>query len=225
MEISSWDSFWAGKQETDFWENPAPEIVTFIENHPPRDFPRVLDLGAGLGRHALALARENYQVTAVDSSQVALLHLQERARRLNLEIKTVGGDYRQPLFSEGSFDLIIAYNVLYHGTRQEMVRAIHLCREYLLPGGLLFLTCPTRDDGKYGNGEELAPHTYQGQDLFHPGDTHYFSDNEDLNSFFEDWNILSRNRKEHYWKKDGLILFSSYWQVIARRPGIEEEEN
>ncbi len=218
MELSNWDFYWAGDQEKDYWQKPDPAVLELIENHPAGQFPRVLDLGCGPGRHALAFARGGYRVTAVDASKMALVQVEERAREKRLKLETILGDFRTTLFAPETFDLVICYNVVYHGLREEMVRGINQCQQYLRPGGLLFLTCPTRDDGKYGDGEEVAPHTFRsGEKSVHPGDLHYFSDCQDLECFFAGLEIMSRKKKEHYWKQDGIVNFSSYWQLIAKK--------
>lgn len=219
METTNWDYFWAegDEEEKEFWEKPDPAVLEIIDRCPPKSYSRVLDLGCGIGRHSLVFAREGYEVTAVDSSKMAISHVQERARLSGLKVETIYGDYKTPLFQEGSFDIVVCYNVVYHGLREEMVRAINLCQQYLKPGGILFLTCPTRDDGKYGDGEKIAPHTFCGNNSIHPGDVHYFSSSEDLDSFISGFEVLDQKKRENYWKKDGIINFSSYWQVLAKK--------
>ncbi len=54
----------------------------------------VLDVGAGTGRTALALARAGYDVTALDSDAQLLGDLRARARAGELEIETVVADAR-----------------------------------------------------------------------------------------------------------------------------------
>ncbi len=217
MEISNWDIFWAGSEEKDYWKEPDPFVLELIDSYPQEKFPRVLDLGCGMGRHALAFARHGYEVTAADSSRQALDHVEERAKKRELKVTNVLGDYRSPLFAEGSYDIVICYNVLYHCLREEMVRAINLCQKYLKPGGVLFFTCPTRDDGKYGDGEKIAPHTFLSENSTHPGALHYFSNSEDIDCFCTGFEVLSKKKREYYWKQDGVVNFSSYWQLTAQK--------
>lgn len=217
MEISNWDIFWAGSEEKDYWKEPDPFVLELIASYPPEKFPRVLDLGCGMGRHALVFARHGYQVTAVDSSQIALAQVEEKAKKMRVPVKNILGDYRAPLFADESFDMVICYNVIYHGLREEMVRAINLCQKYLKPGGVLFLTCPTRDDGKYGDGEQIAPHTFLSENSTHPDAVHYFSDSNDIDCFCTGFEVLSKKKREYYWKQDDIVNFSSYWQLTAQK--------
>ena len=57
---------------------------------PPRSGGTALDLGAGIGLHALPLAQRGYAVTAIDSCQALLDELTMRAQ--DLPIKTIRAD-------------------------------------------------------------------------------------------------------------------------------------
>ena len=65
----------------------------------------VLDVGAGTGRTALALAREGHEVVAIDRDDELLSQLRERAR--GLEVTTIVADARA-FWLQDSFPLIIA---------------------------------------------------------------------------------------------------------------------
>jgi SAM-dependent methyltransferase len=60
-----------------FWEKMVPEAVTeadvaFVRRHLPSPPARLLDVPSGAGRHAVALARKGYEVTAIDLSEDAI---------------------------------------------------------------------------------------------------------------------------------------------------------
>lgn len=75
--------------------------------------PRAIDVGCGTGRNALYLARQGWQVDAVDVSEVALDHLTETATAGNLPITCIQSDLedasRLPadLFTADRYDLAI----------------------------------------------------------------------------------------------------------------------
>jgi len=79
---------------------------------------------------------------------------------------------------------------------------------------VFYFTCPTRQDGDYGKGKELAPHTFE----LEPGHYHYCADGADLDALLVGFREVSRKRREHQWKKDGIPTFSSRWQVLVQRP-------
>jgi SAM-dependent methyltransferase len=68
---------------------------------------RILDLGAGTGRVALDLAAAGHRVTALDSDNLLLASLAERAAQRGLDVVCVGADARA-LPTLGAFALVIA---------------------------------------------------------------------------------------------------------------------
>ena len=216
MKESNWDSYWGEEKELEHWQKPADSIIEFVKACSSKKHPRVLDLGCGIGRHSLLFAKEGFEVTALDSSEQALGELKNKVEKLNLNIEIVKGNYLEPIFKSNSFDIILSYNVIYHGHREDFEKAINLCKKYLETDGILFFTCPTRDDGKYSNGKKVAPHTYETMNSVHPGDIHYFANESDIRQLVEDFSIISLNKNEHYWNNDGTKQFSSYWELIVK---------
>ncbi len=103
---------------------------------------------------------------------------------------------QQP-FPSCSFDIVLSYNVLYHGRRDRFAEAIALVWQLLKSGGPFFFTCPSREDGKYGHGERVAPHTFIATSSVSetPGDIHHFASRADLDSLLLDFKIHSIQKK------------------------------
>lgn len=208
-----WETVWNNDQNYGFWKQVSPEVVELIRSQSPDEHPVVLDLGCGLGRNAIAFAQAGFHVTAIDLSPTAISHLQGWARQLDLRIQTLVCDFVEEVFSPESFDIVISINVLYHGYREQLVRAIDNVRHWLKHGGIFYFTCPTRQDGEYGKVKELAPHTFE----LEPGHLHYCADETDLDRLLVGFKQLSRKRREHQWEKDGISRFSSRWQILVEK--------
>lgn len=144
------EEYWQGDQDHSWWNCPAPEVLDFIASQSPEERPDVLDLGCGLGRHAIAFAQAGFSVTAADASENAISHLARWAKDLSLRIRVLVCDVLSDLLPENGFDIVLAYNVIYHGYRHDLCAAIDHVRRLLKADGLFYFTCPTRDDGKYG---------------------------------------------------------------------------
>jgi SAM-dependent methyltransferase len=116
-------------------EKPDPFFVSAFNQFVADQFPNggtVLDLAGGIGRHALWLAKKDWQVTVVDISEVAIQKLDEKAQQLNLALNLFALDASEYPFEAASFDLIVMF---YHFDRE-------ICRRVfsaLKPGG--FLIC------------------------------------------------------------------------------------
>ena len=124
---------------------------------------------------------------------------------------------QQP-FSPETFNIVLSFNVIYHGHRERFAQAIEHAAYLLKPGGLFFFTCPSREDGKYGFGECLAPHTYRSTKSVTPGDVHYFSGLDDLEALLAAFRMVSLERDEGYWDNQGVSQFYSNWHVLAEKP-------
>jgi tellurite methyltransferase len=214
---NSWNKYWKDEANRDYWARPDQAVVSLLESINKTKIVSVLDLGCGIGRHTLLLAKQGFDVTAVDSSAEALAVLKQQAREECLKVQITVGDYSQDLFPHNSFDLVLAFNVLYHGYRENFKTAINRVHSWLKPGGLFFFTCPTRQDGKYGSGEKVAADTYRPLTSIHPGDIHYFSDEADITSFTRGFSQVNTKVNEHHWDNNGADQFSSYWEVLAAK--------
>jgi tellurite methyltransferase len=214
---NTWDSYWEKESNRNYWLEPDAAVVSLVNNLNLAAVEKVLDLGCGLGRHSLYLTKAGFEVTAVDSSAEALSVLAKNASEGGYRINVIRGDYSQDLFVNECFDFVLAYNVLYHGFRDDFQKAISLIHQWLRPAGLLLFTCPTRRDERFGNGEQSAPNTYRPLNSVHPGDIHYFADEADIADFLRGFKDISKTVDEHYWNNNGKIQFNSYWQVFARK--------
>ncbi len=217
MATELWEKYWDEDRNHEYWEKPSPQVLDFIRSLNPHTHPRVLDLGCGLGRHAIAFALAGFDVTVTDSSEAAIQHTQEWARNAELKIDAKVCDMAEQGFDENSFDVILSYNVIFHGYREDFVRAIAHVADLLRPGGLFYFTAHSRRDAKYGQGPCVAPHTYLSPNSITPGDMHYFVDEADIDEVLADFSILSRSLDEGHRDIKGQSQFYSNWTVIAER--------
>lgn len=123
------------------------ESISFDETH--RDllplFPkvpcRVLDVGAGTGRDAAALAAMGHDVVAVEPT----LELRRHGQRLHRSVSIVWVDDSLPDLNmmqarSGLFDLVLLTAVLMHLDADQRRRAIRRLSGLLRDGGLLALS-------------------------------------------------------------------------------------
>lgn len=75
---------------------------------------RILDVGAGTGRAAMALARRGGRVTGVDASAEMLKVARERATAERLDVEFTVDDAHALSFASRSFDAAVCLRVLMH---------------------------------------------------------------------------------------------------------------
>ena len=110
MALDEQRSLWDAKYEHGLpsLEKPDPFFLSAFDQFVADSFPNggtALDLGGGIGRHALWLAKRNWQVTVVDISEVAIRKLDQKARQLDLMLDLFALDAREYQFKPTCFDL------------------------------------------------------------------------------------------------------------------------
>lgn len=88
-------------------EEEASLLADLIEAEiPAKNYPHILDLGCGRGRHSITLARRGYDVVGIDLSDEAIKKARSKAQEQNLDnVLFKIGDMRKPLFHE--FDAVV----------------------------------------------------------------------------------------------------------------------
>ena len=112
---------------------PDPFLVAAYAQFVDQSFPNAgiaLDLACGLGRHALWLASRNWDVSAIDVSDVAIGKLSQSALEIDVKLAVFSGDVAEYKFESARFDLIVLF---YHMNRNLFPRVVSA----LNPGGLL----------------------------------------------------------------------------------------
>lgn len=209
----AWNDRWSTPHGRAEWLTPEPDVAAFAAQLATGSAKRVLDLGCGVGRHALAYARLGLEVTAVDMAQSGISELRRSAAAENLEITTMIAAMTELPFADHTFDHVLSFNVIYHGDPLIVGAAVREIARVLKPGGTYQGTMLSKRNAKYGKGEEIAPNTFvedavepEDSDKIHP---HYYCNAAELVELFSDFELLSLIDREHV--KPG----SWHWHVLA----------
>ena len=121
---------------------PEPSLVEML---PMLARGRTLDIAAGLGRNAIALASAGMRVIAADYSERAALALRQTAREYGLTIEPVITDVEDGWpFRPGNFDLVVNINFLNRAMVPHLLDA-------LKPDGMLFFDTFLIDQAELGH--------------------------------------------------------------------------
>ncbi|WKK82684.2 class I SAM-dependent methyltransferase [Marivirga arenosa] len=132
-------------QTENYFGEPYPELIQFMQDHPEKG--KVLDLGCGQGRDAIALARLGYVVTGIDNSKVGIDQMLEisRAEKLKLEGQ-VGDIYSFDGFNE--FDIILL-DSMFHFAKEDREKEIGFLKKIVAnikKGGILICCMQDAED-------------------------------------------------------------------------------
>jgi S-adenosylmethionine-dependent methyltransferase len=118
-----------------------------LKDYLPPAPAKILDVGGGPGRYAIALAQLGYEVTLFDLSQNCLELAKQKAREAGAHIAGFEhGDARDlSRFADESFDSVLLMGPLYHLLEDaERRQAICEARRVLKPKGIIFAAFITR---------------------------------------------------------------------------------
>lgn len=204
-----WNDQWANIEAGSKWLTPEPDVTAWAKAFAPGS--RVLDLGAGVGRHALWLAERGHQVTALDAAPEGLAEIARFG-----SVETVEARMHALPFDDASFDHVLSWNVIYHGDEDILLRTISEIRRVLKPGGTYLGTMLSKrrlphETAKY-SGREISRNAWvfdaPGTDKIHP---HYFCNAAELLALFAGFELLQLKDQEH--EKPG----SWHWHLTAER--------
>ena len=204
-----WNDQWAGIEAGSKWLTPEAEVMAWAAGFEPG--ARVLDLGAGVGRHAIWLASQGFDAIAVDAAPEGLSKIDPATG-----VKTFETRMHELPFDDASFDHVVSWNVIYHADEDILLRAIAEIRRVLKPGGTYLGTMLSNrrlpSEKAKAPGREISRNTWvfdaPGTDKVHP---HYFCSAADLLALFSGFECLHLDDREH--EKPG----SYHWHMTMER--------
>jgi SAM-dependent methyltransferase len=206
-----WEIRWQSDAGREEWLRPDPLVMDFIDEMKARGVQRVLDLGCGVGRHAILLAEQGFDVIAIDGSPSGLKYLQQTAENLNVAVDCQLGLMTDLPLGNNSVDYVLAFNVIYHGSPAIVERSIAEIERVLTDQGLFQGTMLSKRNANFGIGTEVDKDTFikQGEsDKSHP---HFYCNGRELLELFSGFEPLSISDKLH--SKPG----SWHWHLTLER--------
>lgn len=208
-----WDTQWRDPARRAAWETPEPWVLGQLEKSPPRSAAsRALDIGCGAGRHTLALAQAGYAAYGCDTSPSSVALVTARLETLGSPGLAVLAPMDALPFATECFEYVLAWNVLYHGTWPDVVRAVSGALAVLAPGGTFQATFLSPRNQHCGRGRSLDDRTWidetQG-DKAHP---HCYTSQADLEALFKG---VSIETMEEYEQSNYPEAW--HWHVTARK--------
>jgi SAM-dependent methyltransferase len=210
----AWNDAWQSPERRAAWETPASDVAALAEELRRRDgFGRMLDVGCGVGRHALLGARLGFDVAATDLAEAGIVHLERKAAAEGLTIATRRAPITALPFGPAAFDFLLAFNVVYHGNGAIVAAALGEIGRVLRPGGVVQATMLSKRNVLFGRGREVAADTFvndDGSDKMHP---HFYCNAAGLVALFRGFEPLSLTDIDHTGRGQW------HWHLVAERLG------
>ena len=121
------------------------QVEYFVTNKYIHDYlfkgAKIADIGAGTGAYSIALAKEGYDVTAVEYCKCNLGVLRANLKKENVNVKSFLGDCTSlHMLQDNTFDITLVFGPLYHLHGEEkQLKALEEARRITKEGGIILV--------------------------------------------------------------------------------------
>ncbi len=190
---------------------------------------RSLDLGSGVGKNAIYLAKNGSDVIGIELSPTAIDIAKQRAREdgvlVDFRRGSIGKTYP---FDDASFDLILdimSSNSLNEKERETYVRE---SSRVLKPGGHMIIRTLCKDGDKNAQallkmkpGRERDTYVMPEMDLTE----RVFTREDFLSTYTPYFTVLDLEKKTNYARVNGRQFKRNYWLAMLMRPHASEKNS
>ena len=206
-----WNKVWGKIEDGSKWLTPEADVKRWAEGLSYGE--TILDLGAGVGRHALSLQSVGFKLTALDAAPEGLAEIDKACTGVTTQL----GRMDDLPFENDTFDHVLSWNVIYHGDETVLLNTISEVRRVLKLGGTFMLTMLSKrrlriDQEKLNSPKEISRNTWvfndERSDKRHP---HYYCSAVEMLALFQGFEVKWMEDREH--DKPG----SWHWHLILER--------
>jgi len=218
----SWDKAWEEVFRKRKWGRyPPEELVRFMARRffsvKDRSKVRVLELGCGGGACTWFMAREGFDVYAVDGAEGAIKQTKAYLESEGLEAKVVRADFLKMPFEAGFFDAAVDVASIQQTTLDKVKRIGERGRELLKPGGAMFAMMVARGTWGDGTGTEVERNTYRDipEGPYHELGTTHFFERKEIEEVFRAFSKVEIEKSTR--TAEGMTREISHWVVAATK--------
>ncbi|MFA6602732.1 MAG: class I SAM-dependent methyltransferase [Candidatus Shapirobacteria bacterium] len=204
--------------DSEYWQTAASEVYPLVSRWKKLNLTRLLDLGCGVGRHALLFASNGFKVSATDLSAEGIEKLNQHAQSNNLQIDTQVADMIALPYANNSFDCLIAYHAIYHQDDQGIKKVISEINRVLTPGGEAFITFNSQSNSAFSdpNNTHLSPNTIIKNSGHESGIPHFYATKGGIEQLLTGFNIVEFSHKEEYYQDDPNYVAAHYFVLVKK---------
>lgn len=121
----AWEEYYSAMRQIPGWlKKPVPFIVEAVPVFKDHGVKSVLDLGCGVGRHCVYLAKMGFNVTGTDISRSALRTAKAWSRTETGNTAFVRAAMTDQPFVGNCFQAVVSVSVVHHSVKREIRRTV-----------------------------------------------------------------------------------------------------
>lgn len=211
LEEDKWQAFYNDR------EKPCPFFVTqpdeclaewIAGGCVPRG--RALDIGCGNGRNAIYLARQGFQVDAIDLSSSAISWAQDQVEHAGVKVNLACGSIFAMGVPANTYSLVYDSGCFHHIAPHRRNQYVQLIAGALTPGGALGIVCFTPEAGSGYSDEEVYAQKSLGGGLG-------YSDAQLRAIWAQQLRVSTLRRMHEREANSGLFGRAFLWAMLAHR--------
>ena len=220
---------WSAVDDRSTWLEPCEESWYYAEKWRREGRKSVLDLGCGLGRHAVLFAKYGFKVTAMDVSDEAIAFLRKYRREQKVDIACKKADMEAMPFADDAFDCIFAMHSAGHADTEGMRKIMKEIERVLKPDGEVFMTLCSKETWTYAESglPKLDDNTVIKTDGPEQGVPHFFVNKEDIKALFYEFELIKVRHiddcfSEGKWKNQKHYFIEAVIHKEASKPDYSD---
>ncbi len=212
-----WDSLYADPKMC--LTEPAEEVLRILPLLRERGVRRVHDLGYGAGRHVVYLAQHGLELYGTDISPRGQELTEKWLAQEGLSAELKLSDMTVVPYGNDFFDACICRGVITHNTLANIQLCVSEVYRSLVPGGIFLCTFISTESSLFGQGEEVEPNTFRGDDGLEKDVLHHFMTEDEVREVTKAFVCLELKHFKHEGLIDtGLPYVSAHWVFVGEKP-------
>jgi SAM-dependent methyltransferase len=213
-EPKGWD--WKNANQSP-WLKPTEDSYYLSNKWKEKGYKSILDLGTGLGRHAIYFSKQGFNVYAIDISEYGINHLNTWADNESVSVDTKIGDMESLPYKDNMFDCLFAYHVISHADSTGVKRVISEIKRVLRTGGEVLLSFCSKESWSFTESnfpktdENTVINQLEGPEY---GVPHFYCDLDDILNLLCDFEI-EKIRHIDYCYMNSTKQTNKYYYVNA----------
>jgi len=214
----TWEEYYSVLRQLPSWlKKPVPFVAEALSFFKECGVRTILDLGCGMGRNSIYLAKEGFHVIGIDTSASALKYAKtwSKTKALNNNVVLRASMTRLPFVSQ-TFHAVISVSVIHHARIRDIKKTIEEICTVLKENGLFLANLLSTKDYRYRQGEKLEDGTFRiledfGEKQFE--EIHHFFSQREIRTLLTSFKNVSLEQIQSG-KKERL---HTYWKVTASK--------